>query len=112
MKELSDKDLFYLVKESNTQAFSVLFDRYGHILLNFIFKRIGSVTDSEDILQDVFVFFLVIDVIKIEVEDSIYPYLFKAAKYEVIDWMTQDQKAHHPFWTTGISSGAWTRWCK
>ncbi len=91
MKELSDKDLFYLVKESNTQAFSVLFDRYGHILLNFIFKRIGSVTDSEDILQDVFAsFWNRRD--KIEVEDSIYPYLFKAAKYEVIDWMTQDQK--------------------
>jgi RNA polymerase sigma-70 factor (ECF subfamily) len=91
MKELSDKELFDLVKESNTQAFSVLFDRYAHTLLSFILKRTGSMTDAEDILQDVFAsFWNRRD--KIEVVDSIYPYLFKAAKYEVIDWMTRDQK--------------------
>ncbi|WP_333886081.1 RNA polymerase sigma factor [Sphingobacterium sp. Lzh-3] len=91
MKELSDKELFDLVKENNTQAFSVLFDRYGHTLLSFILKRIGSITDAEDILQDVFAS-LWNRRHKIQIEDSIYPYLFKAAKYEVIDWMTRDQK--------------------
>lgn len=91
MKELSDKELFDQVKEGNTNGFSVLFDRYGHILLHFILKRIGSMTDAEDILQDVFTS-LWNRRHKIEVEDSIYPYLFKAAKYEVIDWITRDQK--------------------
>jgi RNA polymerase sigma-70 factor (ECF subfamily) len=75
MKELSDKELFDLVKENNTQAFSVLFDRYGHTLLSFILKRIGSITDAEDILQDVFAS-LWNRRHKIQIEDSIYPYLF------------------------------------
>ncbi|MFU1855720.1 RNA polymerase sigma factor [Sphingobacterium sp. NGMCC 1.201703] len=91
MKELSDKELFDIVKDDNTQAFSVLFDRYGNTLLSFILKRIGSISDAEDILQDVFAS-LWNRRHKIEIEDSIYPYLFKAAKYEVIDWMVQDQK--------------------
>ena len=91
MKELSDKELFDNVREDNTQAFSVLFDRYGDILLSFILKRIGSLSDAEDILQDVFTS-LWNRRHKIEIEDSIYPYLFKAAKYEVIDWMVHDQK--------------------
>lgn len=91
MKELSDKELFDVVKDGNIQAFSVLFDRYGNTLLNFILKRIGSITDAEDILQDVFAS-LWNRRDKIEIENSIYPYLFKAAKYEVIDWMARDQK--------------------
>lgn len=91
MKELFDKELFDLVKEGNTQAFSVLFDRYGNTLLSFILKRIGSITDAEDILQDVFAS-LWKRRHNIEIEDSIYPYLFKATKYEVIDWITHDQK--------------------
>ncbi|WP_433902895.1 RNA polymerase sigma factor [Sphingobacterium puteale] len=91
MKELSDKELFDIVKDDNTQAFSVLFERYGNTLLSFILKRVGSITDAEDILQDVFAS-LWNRRHKIEIEASIYPYLFKAAKYEVIDWMVQDQK--------------------
>ncbi len=91
MKELSDRDLFNLVKEGNTQAFSVLFDRYGDTLLRFILIRTDSITDAEDILQDVFTS-LWNRRDRIEVEDSIYPYLFKAAKYEVIDWIARDQK--------------------
>ena len=91
MKELSDKELFDVVREGDTQAFSVLFDRYGETLLSFILKRIGSITDAEDILQDVFAS-LWNRRHKIEIQDSIYPYLFKAAKYEVIDWMVRDQK--------------------
>ncbi|WP_312192191.1 sigma-70 family RNA polymerase sigma factor [Sphingobacterium sp.] len=91
MKELSDRDLFNLVKEGNTQAFSVLFDRYGDTLLRFVLVRTDSITDAEDILQDVFTS-LWNRRDRIEVEDSIYPYLFKAAKYEVIDWIARDQK--------------------
>ncbi|MCS4227049.1 RNA polymerase sigma factor [Sphingobacterium sp. BIGb0165] len=91
MRDLSDKELFDIVREGNTQAFSVLFDRYADILLSFVLKRIGSITDAEDILQEVFTS-LWNRRYKIEIEESIYPYLFKAAKYEVIDWMARDQK--------------------
>lgn len=91
MKERSDKELFDFVKEGNTMAFSVLFDRYGDILLSFILKRISSTADAEDILQDIFTS-LWNRRHKIEIEDSIYPYLFKSAKYEVIDWMVRDKK--------------------
>ncbi|MGJ1421116.1 RNA polymerase sigma factor [Sphingobacterium spiritivorum] len=91
MNTWSDKELFDVIKNNNTQAFSILFDRYSDILFRFILKRTHSVTDTEDILQEVFLS-LWNRRTKIEVGDSIYPYLFKAARYEVIDWMVKSEK--------------------
>ncbi|WP_270087598.1 RNA polymerase sigma factor [Sphingobacterium sp. SYP-B4668] len=87
----SDKELFVELNRDNTLAFSVLFDRYSDVLFRFIFKRTGSVSDSQDILQEVF-----LSVwnkrTKIEVGESLYPYLFRASKYEVIDWLVRNDK--------------------
>ncbi|QQT24788.1 RNA polymerase sigma factor [Sphingobacterium spiritivorum] len=91
MNTWSDKELFDAIKKNNTQAFSILFDRYSDILFRFILKRTRSVTDTEDILQEVFLS-LWNRRANIEVGDSIYPYLFKAARYEVIDWMVKSEK--------------------
>lgn len=91
MKTWSDSELFEVLKKDNKMAFSILFDRYSDILFRFIYKRTDSVPDAEDILQEVFIsMWNKRD--KIVVSDSIYPYLFKAAKYEVIDWMIKSEK--------------------
>ncbi|UPZ35378.1 sigma-70 family RNA polymerase sigma factor [Sphingobacterium sp. PCS056] len=91
MKTWSDSQLFDELKKDNKIAFSVLFDRYSDILFRFIQKRIESVPDVEDILQEVFIS-MWNRRNKIEVGESIYPYLFKAAKYEVIDWLLKNEK--------------------
>lgn len=91
MKQLSDKELINALRNNDTGAFSVLFDRYSEILLRFIAKRTGTLADAEDILQDVFTS-LWNRRAKIEIRDSIYPYLFQAAKYEIIDWTVKQKK--------------------
>jgi RNA polymerase sigma-70 factor (family 1) len=91
MKTWSDSELFEELKKDNKMAFSILFDRYSDILFRFIQKRIESIPDVEDIIQEVFIS-MWNRRIKIEVGDSIYPYLFKAAKYEMIDWLIKSEK--------------------
>ncbi|WP_231577466.1 RNA polymerase sigma factor [Sphingobacterium sp. IITKGP-BTPF85] len=83
--------MFEELKKDNKMAFSILFDRYSDILFRFIQKRIESVPDVEDIIQEVFIS-MWNRRSKIEVSDSIYPYLFKAAKYEMIDWLIKSEK--------------------
>ncbi|KAF5271797.1 hypothetical protein FQR65_LT17581 [Abscondita terminalis] len=84
------KNMFDVIKNNNTQAFRFLFDSLGYSF-SFLSERTHSVTDTEDILQEVFLS-LWNKRTKIEVGDSIYPYLFKAARYEVIDWMVKSEK--------------------
>ncbi|QQD12965.1 RNA polymerase sigma factor [Sphingobacterium sp. UDSM-2020] len=91
MKTWSDSELFEELKKDNKMAFSILFDRYSDILFRFIQKRIESIPDVEDIIQEVFIS-MWNRRSKIEVRDSIYPYLFKAAKYEMIDWLIKSEK--------------------
>lgn len=91
MKTWSDSELFEELKMDNKMAFSILFDRYSDILFRFIQKRIESIPDVEDIIQEVFIS-MWNRRSKIEVGDSIYPYLFKAAKYEMIDWLIKSEK--------------------
>lgn len=91
MKTWSDSELFEELKKDNKMAFSILFDRYSDILFRFIQKRIESIPDVEDIIQEVFIS-MWNRRSKIEVSDSIYPYLFKAAKYEMIDWLIKSEK--------------------
>jgi len=94
MKTWSDSELFEELKKDNKMAFSILFDRYSDILFRFIQKRIESIPDVEDIIQEVFIS-MWNRRSKIEVADSIYPYLFKAAKYEMIDWLIKSEKRNH-----------------
>lgn len=91
MKTWSDSELFEELKKDNKMAFSILFDRYSDILFRFIQKRIESIPDVEDIIQEVFIS-MWNRRSKIEVGESIYPYLFKAAKYEMIDWLIKSEK--------------------
>lgn len=91
LDKYSDRELFTELRNDNTLAFSVLFDRYSDVLFRFIFKRTGSLPDTQDILQEVFLsVWSKRD--KIEIKDSLYPYLFQASKYEVIDWFVKSEK--------------------
>lgn len=91
MKNLSDPELLSLIRENNERAFSHLVDRYSSVLTRHVTRRIKSVEDASEILQDVFMS-LWNKRFSIQVEETIYPYLFKAVKYEIIDWLIKTEK--------------------
>ncbi len=91
MKKLSDPELLSLMRENNERAFSCLVDRYSTVLTRHVTRRINSAEDATEILQDVFIS-LWNKRFSIQVEESIYPYLFKAVKYEIIDWLIKTEK--------------------
>ncbi|MDR0263642.1 MAG: sigma-70 family RNA polymerase sigma factor [Sphingobacterium sp.] len=91
MEQLDDTELFAGIQANDRHAFSELVNRYSAILFRFIQRRVSCVEDSEDILQEVFVS-LWNNRHKINIESSLYPYLFKTAKYKIIDWTIQEQR--------------------
>ncbi|MEJ2880292.1 RNA polymerase sigma factor [Pedobacter sp. GR22-6] len=91
MKKLSDPELLSLMREDSERAFSCLVERYSAVLTRHVTRRIKSEEDAMEILQDVFLS-LWNKRFSIAVEESVYPYLFKAVKYETIDWMIKAEK--------------------
>lgn len=69
----------------------MLIDRYNKVLFRHINRRTQSISDSQEILQNIFLS-LWNNRFRLIIEDSIYPYLYKAAKYEVIDWSVKNEK--------------------
>jgi len=91
VKNLPDTELFEQVQQDREQAFEVLMHRYSSQLYDVVYKRLGSDEETKDILQDIF-----IGVWKnrrqIQVTDSLYPYIYRAAKNAVIDQLIARQK--------------------
>jgi RNA polymerase sigma factor (sigma-70 family) len=85
VRNFSDIELFALIQQDNEKAFAALMDRYDKILFRHINKRIKSINDSQEILQNIFLSFWN-NRLRIKIEETAYPYLFKSARYEVIDW--------------------------
>lgn len=54
LDELSDKDLMSLVKEGDASAFNELYNRYGRLVFNFAYKLTGTITEAEEVTQEVF----------------------------------------------------------
>lgn len=94
MKRLSDAQLLSLMQENNERAFSCLMERYNDILFRHISRRTQSADDAAEILQDIFIA-MWNKRFSVYAEDSIYPYLFQAAKFEIIDWHLKKEKQIH-----------------
>ncbi len=80
-----------LMRENSQKALSQLIDRYSDVLLRHISRRTGSAEDAAEILQDIFISLWNKRNV-VEIKETIYPYLFSAAKYEIIDWMLSTKK--------------------
>lgn len=91
MDSLEDKLLFAKVKQGDKRAFAEVVNRYSEVLFRYVYRRCSHYEDSQDIVQEVFAS-LWKRKTQIRIEDSLYPYLFKAAKYETIDWMVRKEK--------------------
>jgi RNA polymerase sigma-70 factor, ECF subfamily len=55
MNTYSDSDLVGRIARRERQAFDLLYDRYAQIIFNLCARILRDTTDSEDVLQEVFV---------------------------------------------------------
>ncbi|RPD42651.1 RNA polymerase sigma factor [Chitinophaga barathri] len=84
MNHLSDEDLMELVVDGNEIAFAGLVDRYSKDLYKLIYKRVKDDDITKDIVQEIFIS-LWKNRHTITVKQSLFPYLYQAAIYEVVD---------------------------
>jgi len=54
LNALSDAELIALLRNDDEAAFAEIYQRYYRILQNHIYKRLGDLEDTKDILQDLF----------------------------------------------------------
>ena len=83
----TDAPLIEKIKNDDHHAFKVLVDRYWEEMYRHIYHRIKDEDEAKDILQEIFIS-LWHNRLKVRVDSnqSIASYLFKSAKYSVIDY--------------------------
>lgn len=94
MNRLRDDTLFRLVQQSDEQAFAVLFDRYKSQLFRHVYGRLGDACAAEDIIQEIFIS-LWRNRAGVAVEQSLAPYLFRAARNLVLQCYLRQKEKHN-----------------
>ncbi|MDR1183017.1 MAG: RNA polymerase sigma-70 factor [Bacteroidales bacterium] len=79
-----ETELLIRLRKGERQAFTALFYLYRDKLLSYLLCITGSIEDSEDILQDVFLI-IWLERENIGIIENINAYIFKIAKNKVID---------------------------
>lgn len=87
-----DAELLQLMQADDQQALLVLMKRYDKKIFRYILGKTRSAEASEEFVQDIFLS-VWNNRANIMVADSFGPYLYKAAKYKVIDHYIAGSKA-------------------
>nr|WP_315174129.1 RNA polymerase sigma-70 factor [uncultured Flavobacterium sp.] len=53
--KFSDEELVVMLQEGRTKAFDELYIRYRDLLVNYVYRRVKSVSIAEEIVQEVFI---------------------------------------------------------
>lgn len=88
-RDLSDLQLFSLVKEDNTKAFEELYNRHWAGLVDTAYRRLQSSQRAEDLVQDLFIS-LYQKRQTVEFTVSLQAYLHQALKYKVLNEFRSD----------------------
>ena len=91
MKCSDDLQFLKKINQGDLTAFKELINRYSDPLFHYINRRICCREDTQEIVQDIFSS-LWKNAGRITITDSLSPYLYKAAKLEVIDWMIKNKR--------------------
>ena len=87
----TDERLLALLKMSDETAFTELYNRYWKLLFSVAANKTGSLTDAEEMVQEVFV-----DVWKrretLEIVLSVKSYLAAATKFQVYSFLAKKQR--------------------
>lgn len=54
LSSLNDEELFQILKQGNSQALSLIFERYGKLVYGLALKILKSPQEAEDLTQDIF----------------------------------------------------------
>jgi len=81
---LTDQELLALLKQGNHAAFNRIYKRYSKMLLDAAYKRLGSVEEAEEIIQDLFID-LYIRKETIEITSNLEAFFRTALKYRVFN---------------------------
>ncbi len=80
------------IKSGDHAAFKQIISLYAEALFIYVERRINSREDSQEIVQDIFCS-LWKNCNTITIKESLAPYLYKAAKFEIIDWIRSHDRA-------------------
>lgn len=94
MENYSDIRLLDLIREGNNHAFTALVNRYWENLYAHIYARLKHHDDVNDILQEIFIsVWKNRETITVDEQNTIASYLFRAARYCIIDHFGKPQTA-------------------
>ncbi len=79
-------DQLLLLKAGDEQAFEVFYEHFADRLYTFVYNRIRSKEEAEEIIQEIFIS-LWTNRQKLNITSSIESYLFSAAKYKILNFM-------------------------
>jgi RNA polymerase sigma factor (sigma-70 family) len=88
---ISDVDLLSQIRANDQQALLLLMKKYDSKLLRYIHSKTNALETAEEAVQDIFIS-LWNNSSQIVITESLSPYLYKAAKYKVIDYYTANSK--------------------
>ncbi|GAA4321198.1 RNA polymerase sigma-70 factor [Mucilaginibacter gynuensis] len=75
------------MQADDQKALLLLMKKYDRALFRYIYSRINSAENAKEAVQDIFIT-LWNNRYSIQINDTISPYLYKAAKYKVVDFYT------------------------
>lgn len=82
--DLTDEDIYELLRTDNQIAFSVLFQKYNQLLFIYIYKKLKDEEECRDIVQEVFLN-LWNNRKKIRLKSSLKSYLFQAVRNRALN---------------------------
>lgn len=86
MKTLTDKKLIQLCLDGNNRALEILISRHLKLIYSYVYKNVGSVSDAEDITQEVFIRVWK-NLKKFDQKKSFRPWIFQIAKNRSVDFL-------------------------
>jgi RNA polymerase sigma-70 factor (family 1) len=115
-KQLSDNELFELIRKDHPGAFEILYRRHWLRLTDIAFKRLQSLQKAEDLVQDLFIS-LYQKRFETEITVSVQAYLNQALKYKILNEYRsartrmnyQDEAVSHPVCKNDLAETAETR---
>lgn len=84
-KSTTDAELLRQLQSNEQQALLSLMKRYDKKLFRYLYSKTRSAEASEEFVQDIFLSAWH-NRFNLSITDSFYPYLFKAAKFKVVDY--------------------------
>jgi RNA polymerase sigma-70 factor (ECF subfamily) len=92
MDQPSDNELMSGIAEHNTQSFEILYARYAPRLLGFIHHIIPDRHESEDVLQNVFLYVWQHPRVYRPQSGSVTAFLFQVAKSRTVDFLRKNRR--------------------